>query len=129
MDIKEAQFSVTQTVGGNNYGNMNVSKGNINSINVVNQVEKEELVNIISYLKTAIMTQDIEEEKKDIVLDDLDTIEEQINSEKPKTIKIKKAFEGIKNFISNLPSALATGTLIATKAEELYSKLKPLIEI
>lgn len=128
MDVKEAQFSVTQTVGGNNYGNMNVSKGNINSINVVNQFEKEDLINIISSLKTFIMTQDIEKEEKECVLDDLDTIEEQINSEKPKTIKIKKAFDGVKSFISNLPSALATGTLIAIKAEELYSKLKPLIE-
>ena len=127
MDIKEAQFSVNQTVGGNNYGNMNVSKGDISSINIVNQIEKDELINIISYLKTAIMTQDIEQEKKEIVLDDLDTIEEQINNENPKTIKIKKAFDGVKNFISNLPSALVTGTLIITKAEELYSKLKPLI--
>ena len=128
MEIKEAQVNVNQTVGGNNYGNMSIAKGDINAINIVNQNEKEELVNIIKYLKTFIMTQDIEQDEKEIVLDDLDTIEEQVNSENPKIIKIKKAYDSFKSFVSKLPSALATGTLIVTKADELYSKLKPLIQ-
>ena len=45
-----------------------------------------------------------------------------------KSIKIKKAYEGIKKFVSNLPNALVTGTVIINKVEELYSKLKPFIE-
>lgn len=58
----------------------------------------------------------------------LDTIEEQISCDNPKNIKIKKAYEGIKKFVSKLPNALVTGTLIVTKAEEIYFKLKPFIE-
>lgn len=127
MDIKDTQFSVNQTVGGNNYGSMNAAGGNINSVNVVNQGDKEELINTINYLKTFIMTQEIDKEEKESVLDDLDTIQEQVTNEKPKGIKIRKAYEGVKAFISKVPNAIATGTLIITKVEELYSKLKPLM--
>jgi len=127
MDIKDAQFNVNQTVGGNNYGSMNAAGGDVNSVNIVNQGDKEELINTINYLKTFIMTQEADKEEKESVLDDLDTIEEQVANEKPKSIKIKKAYEGVKIFISKLPNAIATGTLIVTKVEELYSKLKPLI--
>lgn len=128
MEIKDAQINVTQTVGGNNYGNMIASKGNVSATSIVNQDDKEDIGRIIKYLKTAIITQDIENDEKELVLDDLDTIEEQICSDNPKNIKIKKAYEGIKKFVNNLPNALVTGTIIVTKAEELYSKLKPFIE-
>lgn len=128
VDIKEAQFSVNQTVGGNNYGSMNVAKENINSVNIVNESDKEELISIIKYLKTFVMTQEIDKEEKESVLDDLDTIEEQVTNKTPRSIKIKKAYDGVKSFIGKIPGTLATGTLIITKVEELYSKLKPLIE-
>lgn len=127
MDIKDTQFSVNQTVGGNNYGSMNAAGGNINSVNIVNQGDKEELINTINYLKTFIMTQEADKEEKESALDDLDTIQEQVTNDKPKGIKIRKAYEGVKAFISKVPNAVATGTLIVTKVEELYSKLKPLI--
>ena len=129
MEIKDTQFSVNQTVGGNNYGSINAAGGNINSVNIVSQSGKEELIDIISYLKTFIMTQDTDKEEKESVLDDLDIIQEQITNENPKGIKIKKAYEGIKAFISKVPTAVATGTIIITKVEELYLKLKPLIGI
>lgn len=115
MDMKDAQFSVNQTIGGNNYGSMNTAGGNINSINIVNQADKEELINIINYLKTFIMTQEANKEEKESVLDDLDTIQDQVTSEKPKGIKIKKAYEGVKDFISKASKAVATGALILTK--------------
>ncbi|MGL4654634.1 MAG: hypothetical protein ACRCWM_01915 [Sarcina sp.] len=128
MDIKEAQLSVTQSIGGNNYGNMNIANGNIDAINIVNQEQKEELINLIKFLKLSVMEQNLPRDDKDSVLDDLDTIEEQVESKSPKAIKLKKCIDGIKMFISKLPNTLATGSLIITKAEELYSKIKPLIE-
>lgn len=128
MDIKDATMSVSQTVGGNNYGNIIASKGDVNAISTVTQNDKEDINSIITYLRTAIMSQEIENDEKEIVLDDLDTIEEQVSCDNPKNIKIKKAYEGIKKFVSNLPNALVTGTVIINKVEELYSKLKPFIE-
>lgn len=128
MTIKKSEFNVTQSVGGNNYGNMVASKGNVNAVNLVTQNDKEEIESIIKYLKTTILTQSIKDDEKEIVLDDLDTIEDQISSENPKKVKIKKAYEGIKKFVSNLPDTLVKATLIVSKVEELYSKLKPFIE-
>lgn len=128
MNIKDGQINVTQTVGGDNHGNIIVAKGNVNAISDVNKGDKEDIESIIKYLKTAIMSQDVESDEKEIVLDDLDTIEEQINCDNPKNIKIKKAYEGIKRFVRDLPNTLSKGALIVTKTEELYSKLKPFFE-
>ncbi|MDP4145800.1 MAG: hypothetical protein Q8936_15145 [Bacillota bacterium] len=128
MDIKDAQFSVNQSVGGNNYGSINASGGNINSVNMVSQGDKEELINTINYLKTFIMSEEADKEEKESALDDLDTIQEQVTNDKPKGIKIKKAYEGVKAFICKIPTVVSTGTLVVTKVEELYSRLKPLIE-
>lgn len=128
MDIKEAQFTVNQTVGRDNYGNMNIANGNINAINSVNNDQKEELIDLIKFLKLSIMEQDVPKDEKESVLDDLDTIEDQIESESPKAIKLRKCIDGVKKFVSKLPNSLSTGTLIMSKAEELCSKIKQLIE-
>eukprot|EP00831_Metopus_contortus_P076318 TRINITY_DN703_c0_g1_i3.p3 TRINITY_DN703_c0_g1~~TRINITY_DN703_c0_g1_i3.p3 ORF type:complete len:178 (-),score=26.03 TRINITY_DN703_c0_g1_i3:448-981(-) len=131
MDVENAGFSVTQTVSGNNYGSLNAAKGNIYSTNNAGNNEAENIIDLVKSLKGLINNEELNEVNKDdkeSVIDDLDTIEEQINSDSTKTVKLKKAYEGIKSFISKIPSALTTGTLIATKAEELYEKLKPMIE-
>lgn len=129
MGNKDEHISVSQTIGGNNYANMNVAGGNVNAVNIVSQGNNEDLLKTIDYLKNFVMTQDIEKEEKESALDDLDTIEEQISNNNPKKIKIRKAYDGFKAFISKLPQAIATGTLIASKLEELHSKLQPLIGI
>lgn len=41
---------------------------------------------------------EIEEEIKEKIIDDLETIEEEIQSEQPKGIRIKKAYQRIKLF-------------------------------
>ena len=65
---------------------------------------------------------------KEEVVDDLETIEQEINSENPKYVKIRKAWYGIKSFISKIPKGVKKATIIATQCWELYEKLKPFIE-
>lgn len=130
MDMEKAGVSINQNVSGNNYGSLNAAQGDIYSTNNSSKNEVENIIDIVKSLKGLINNQElneVSEDDKEAVIDDLDTIEEQINSDSTKKVKLKKAYEGIKSFILKIPSALATGTLIATKAEELYEKLKPII--
>lgn len=115
-------------INGNNNGSINLVEGSMYTFNNTSIGDKDDLRNIINYLKNNIVSEIIENDEKELVLDDLDTIEEEINSDNPKKVKIRKACKGIKTFMNKLPSKLSTGILIVTKFEELLLKLKPFIE-
>ena len=124
-------ININQTVTGNNYGALNAAQGDIYSTNNSTGNEAEGISDLIKQLRELIASQELREiciEDKEAVTDDLDSIEERINNDDTKIIKIKKAYQGLKSFIVKIPATLTTATLIATKANELYEKLKPLLE-
>lgn len=51
--------------------------------------------------------QDVPEEEKVSVQDDLESIQEQLVSATPKKNRIQKALNGIKEFVKNFPMSLA----------------------
>jgi hypothetical protein len=127
METVKQETHIHQNIN-TNYGTASIAQGNINSVNNVTLSDVQEVKELVESLKGLIIKEEIDEEVKEEVIDDLETIEEEVKSEKPKHIRIKKACQGIKNFVTKIPQGIEKGTVIATQCAELYEKLKPLIE-
>jgi hypothetical protein len=127
METVKQETHIHQNIN-TNYGTASIAQGNIDSANNVTLSDIQEVRELVESLKGLIIKEEIDEEVKEEVIDDLETIEEEINSEKPKHVRIKKASQGIKNFISKIPQGISVATVMATKCIELYEKLKPFIE-
>lgn len=111
-----------------NYGTASIAQGNIKSSNKVKLNDLNSINEIVNSLKALIIESEIDGNTKEEVIDDLETIEQEIYVENPKQIKIKKALNGIKNFTSKIPEGVAKATIIVTQCGELYKQLKPFIE-
>lgn len=110
-------------------GTANVAEGNICSTNNVNTNDIDNIIKLISEVKGTIKNiEEIDDEEKEEVFDDLEVIQEQVQSNNPKYIKLKKAYQGVKNFITKLPEHLTEAILITTKINELGQNVQPLIE-
>lgn len=93
---------------GNNYGTANIQgKGTINSTNTVNLASNEIKQLIEKIMPSLEYIQDVPEEEKVSVQDDLESIQEQLVSATPKKNRIQKALNGIKEFVKNFPMSLA----------------------
>lgn len=112
----------------NNYGSANIAQRDVQSITNFNNNDSEEIIRLVNSLKEVLSNEEIEEEAKEEVIDDLETIEQEIKNESPKHVKIRKAWQGVKKFMSEIPERLVKATIIVTQCEELYEKLKPFIE-
>ncbi|WP_221373362.1 hypothetical protein [Clostridium perfringens] len=127
MESVKQETHIHQNIN-KNYGTASVAQGNIESVNNVSLNDFKDIKELVDSLKDLITNEDINDELKEEVVDDLETIEQEINSENPKHVKIRKAWQGIKSFISKIPDGLAKATIISTQCLELYDKLKPFIE-
>lgn len=93
---------------GNNYGTANIQgTGTINSTNTVNLASNEIKQLIEKIMPSLEHIQDVPEEEKVSVQDDLESIQEQLVSATPKKNRIQKALNGIKEFVKNFPMSLA----------------------
>lgn len=63
-------------INGNNSGSINLVEGNMYTFNNTSIDDKDDLLNIINNLKNNIESEIIDNDEKELVLDDLDTIEE-----------------------------------------------------
>lgn len=116
-----------QTIG-NNYGATNFAQGDINSNNTVTvgTDEKEDIKSIIAEISSMIKDINIDTDIKEDVLDELEIIKEQVEDENPKPRRIKKACEGISNFITKLPANIEKSTLIITGINKLLKNIDAL---
>lgn len=120
-----------QTIG-NNYGATNFAQGDITSTNTVTvgANEKEDIKYLIAEISAMIKDINIDDDIKEDALDELDIIQEQVEDENPKPRRIRKACEGISNFITKLPSSIENSTLIVaglTKLLENVDKLEVML--
>lgn len=120
-----------QTIG-NNYGATNFAQGDITSTNAVTvgANEKEDIKSLIAETSAMIKDINIDDDIKEDALDELDIIQEQVEDENPKPRRIRKACEGISNFITKLPSSIENSTLIVaglTKLLENVDKLEVML--
>ena len=127
MDNIKQETHIHQNIN-KNYGTASIAQGNIESVNNVTLNDLKDVKELVESIKDLIIKEEIDEEIKEEVVDDLETIEQEINSENPKHVKIRKAWYGVKSFISKIPEGVKKATIIATQCWELYEKLKPFIE-
>lgn len=119
-----------QTIG-NNYGVTNFTQGDITSTNTVTVGvnEKEDIKSLIAEISAMIKDINIDTDMKEDVLDELEIIQEQVEAENPKPRRIKKACEGISNFITKLPSNIEKTRLIVIGLTKLLESVDGLEKI
>lgn len=78
-----------------NYGTINAAGNNTNSVNNVNVEMKQTMNKVIEDLKEIIKEYDVEDNKKDDIIDDLESLEEQLNAEKPKISRLRNSLKKI----------------------------------
>ena len=113
-----------------NNGTVNTSQGNIisnNNINITNQSSEELINEICKKLIDLLKEEKIDKELKESIIDDIETIQEETNKEEPKVVKIKNAYQNVKEFVVNLPKGLSKLTAITTGFKELIEAIGSLI--
>jgi hypothetical protein len=130
----------TKTMGGNTYiqniGNVNGSanqqhSGVINAYNTTNDVSS--MMTLIDKLLSSLpKLQGIDKEEIENVKDDLEMVQEQLKSDKPKKNRIGKALVGIKRFAEDfsmkLAVTLATGAVTGMDWSMLLQQLESFIK-
>jgi|GEM_PF-3346705 len=85
-----------------NYGNF-IGKGGDNLNQSINyNKENEEILKLINQMKETLKSLDVEKEITNSIVDDLNSIEEQIISDNPKKLRINKAIESLKQIIPTI---------------------------
>lgn len=108
---------------GRNYGTNNFSEGGaINSINTVSNNDADDISKLINEAITLISQAQIDEDLKAEIIDDVESVGEQVQSENPKMIKIKKSCKNIKDFLLNIPAGIAHAIGIATALNSLLEE-------
>lgn len=113
-----------------NYGSANIAQGNIKSVNSINETQVKDIIDLIVETRKMIESKemDADQELKDEVIDDLETIQEQVKSKEPKVIKLKKAYQGINNFIKKIPQGIIQATQIISNLTDLNEKVNKLFQ-
>ena len=122
-----SSITVNQTINGN--GNTVTYSGRDSFINGQALKETEEsLKSLIEKALQELTSVNIDEDEKDSLVDDLETLNSEINEDNPKTIRFKKIKKNIETFISSTDETLiksvellGTLTSITTKLSELLS--------
>lgn len=104
---KKAPPSIVQNIG-NNYGTLNAQgTGSIVSTNntsvMINDINNL-LSKIIPSIENII---DVTDDEKESIKDDLESIQEQVNSPEPKKSRMRKSLDGIKKFAQEFSMKLA----------------------
>lgn len=112
---------------GNNNGQINISKDDstINATNIVNNIEND--IQMINELSDKFIEQlkdeDIDEEEKEMIIEDVEVIREQIDSDNPRLPRIKRALQSLKG----LDKVLVKGTGIMLALNDLYAQVETFI--
>ena len=112
-----------------NYGTNNFSEGGeINSTNIVRINDAEDINRLIKEAVTLISQAQMDEELKAEIIDDVEEVGQQVQSDNPKLIKIKKACNNIKDFLLSIPAGISHGIAIATALNSLVNEAEKVIE-
>lgn len=111
-----------------NYGTANIANRDIHSVNTTTATDIAEICKLINNIRPFINSSDLDPEEKESLIDDLDVIEEQVTSERPKESRLKKAYGNFTNFISRAPDAIKAVTTFASNSQDLIEKVKTFME-
>ena len=118
--VNQAMSQITQNIE-NNYGTASaVGTGTISSINNVSTTDIETLKNLCSnILKDLTGLSMLSEDDKEAIIDDIETIQSQVVSDRPKKIKLKKAWYSIQSFLSKIPAGIPVTLQLIELGEKL----------
>lgn len=109
------------------YGTANQANGDIHSNNTTVNNDIDGIRVLIQELIPILSSLEIDNQKKEDVIDDLDTIEEEIKKDAPKKTKLRKALSGIKDFIVGFGTVISTSVVIAEKLPKLIEMVNTFI--
>lgn len=110
----------------NNYGVANVGE-NISSTYIVQQSDLKDIINLLSILKAEVENSTLNEDEKESVIDDLDVIKEQTESNVPKVSRLKKAINGVKKIIDKAMNGVILTNNFITHGNNLVEKVEQII--
>lgn len=118
--VNQAVPQITQNIK-NNYGTASaVGTGAISSVNNVSTTDVEALKNLCSdILKDLTGLSMLSEDEKEVIIDDIETIKSEVISDRPKKIKLKKAWVSIQSFLSKIPAGLSVTLQLIELGEKL----------
>lgn len=123
MEPKKTEKIITQHIE-NNYGTNNLADGDITSNNYVNVGLQEDINSLINNLCNFINNEDeINEEDKEDIVDELQVINEQVNSTEPKKRRIEKACNRVKEMVKNLPETVIKAETLVVGLDKLVKSL------
>lgn len=128
MEPEKTETHIHQSIG-SNYGTVNAAQRNINSVNNTNLNDAKEITNLIFDVKKMIEAEDINKDIKEEVIDDLETIEEQVGSKEPKFVRLKKAYRGLKDFITYTPAGIVKATILLANLNNLTAKVNSFMQL
>jgi glucosamine 6-phosphate synthetase-like amidotransferase/phosphosugar isomerase protein len=85
-------------------------------------------VDLLKELRILIEKEDFDTEEKESVVDDIEVITEQIESEQPNKTRVKKAWERLTKFATQIPVAVEGAVKIKETVEQIYPKLQILFD-
>ena len=114
----------------NNQGVVNIAdrNSNIQSDNNIKQNDIQNIIELINAIKDNIKELDLEKDEKENILDDVEVVEEQVQSNITKPARIKKAFNNIKDFLTNTSLLTGVGITLANNIQQLVTIVQPIID-
>ena len=122
---KMSNIDMSNNKGTINYANKNSS---INSYNIINKNDLNEILKIIEIIKDDMNHVDFDDEKKDNIIDDVEIVQEQLQNNIEKPTRLKRAFNNIKEFISNAALLTGVGITLGNNIQQLVLLLQPIID-
>lgn len=114
----------------NNQGVVNIAdrRSNIQSDNIIKQNDMQNIIELVNSIKENIKDLDLDNNEKESIIDDVEVIQEQVQSNITKPTRIKKAFNNIKDFLTNTALLTGAGISLANNIQQLVTIVQPIID-
>ena len=114
----------------NNQGVINYAdrNSNIKSDNIINQNDLNEITKIVELIKDNIKEVQLEDDIKEDFIDDIEVVQEQLQSNMEKPTRLKKSFNNIKSFLTNSALLTGAGITLASNIQQLVALVQPIID-
>ena len=114
----------------NNQGVVNIAdrRSNIQSDNIIKQNDMQNIIELVNSIKENIKDLNLDNNEKESIIDDVEVVQEQVQSNITKPTRIKKAFNNIKDFLTNTALLTGAGISLANNIQQLVTIVQPIID-
>ena len=86
------------------------------------------LIELVNSIKENIKDLNLDNNEKESIIDDVEVVQEQVQSNITKPTRIKKAFNNIKDFLTNTALLTGAGISLANNIQQLVTIVQPIID-